>query len=639
MILAKAKAIALPSFNPAFTRRYWLIIFGLAYVVAIYALGGIQSRHVMMGLAISFLAAYNEKTDRFLKYFFPFMLTGIVYDSMRYYYWWGIEGNVRVAEPYLYEKALFGIHMGDKILTPNEYWQLHTNKILDFFCGFAYLTFVFEYVGAAFALYFARRYDLLKTFGWCFLLVNVMGFATYYIYPAAPPWYVEMYGMGPAKMFISATPAGAARFDVIFGTHFFDGMYGNSVDVYGAFPSLHVAYPLLVAWAAFEAKRLRILAVAFFLLMCFSAIYLNHHYILDVILGLLYSAAAFAIIRWLHARKPAASAAFSPSTAKSVVCLLFCLLTATSAMADDEVIDVKGFKKVPAHEALNQISLELQAGGFEARGSENGASELKNLYLAFALDVRYARECAASKTSSLCTFYRSATRLTSHVGWSDLHSTDRYEIIVVPIEYVTGSFGKGGPELKTTSTAALFASVGSRLEYLRDLGLGLERRMLTTLTAGINYSSESNPLSATSGFRWIGSARLFGGCSLVGDESAAFCHGVAGGIETEVGLVFDLQKGAVAFTNLSRLEGDLGLGSADYRLGANTNKLELKYSRPVCRKKTNEICRTPRKFNYGAGVRYEYSTASYEHGALPDGIVSQDRTVHRLILFGELARF
>lgn len=298
MITAK---VLMPSFK--MERRWWLIAFGITYVLSIYLLGGIQSRHVVMGLAISFLAAYNEKTDKFLTYFIPFMLTGIVYDSMRYYYWWGIEGNIRVAEPYFLEKTLFGINVGGKVLTPNEYFQINTHKILDFFCGFAYLAFVFEYLAPAFILYFTKRFELLKTFGWCFFLVNVMGFATYYIYPAAPPWYVEHYGLGPAKMYISAMPAGAARFDALFGTHFFDGMYGNSVDVYGAIPSLHVAYPLLAAWVALVTRKLRVPAVAFFCLMCFSAVYLNHHYIIDIILGVGYAVVALMIVRAVQSRK------------------------------------------------------------------------------------------------------------------------------------------------------------------------------------------------------------------------------------------------------------------------------------------------------------------------------------------------
>jgi hypothetical protein len=297
MPIAMIKAVLLPSFT--MKRRLWPIALGVAYIAAIYFFGGLKARHVMMG-SLCLLDAYNERTRSFLKYFFPFMFTGIVYDSMRYYYWWGIEGHIHVVEPYNWEKALFGISSGGKVLTPNEFFDLHRFTIADFFCGLAYLIFVGWYLGAGFLLYFFRRYKVLTALGWTFFLVNVMGFATYYIYPAAPPWYVTMYGFGPAKMFISATPSAASRFDALLGTHFFDAMYGNSVDVYGAFPSLHVAYPLLVAWSALVTRRFRAPAVAFYFLMCFSAIYLQHHYILDIILGTLYSLFALLVVRTIQ---------------------------------------------------------------------------------------------------------------------------------------------------------------------------------------------------------------------------------------------------------------------------------------------------------------------------------------------------
>ena len=53
-------------------------------------------------------------------------------------------------------------------------------------------------------------------------------------------------------------------------------------------PSLHVAYATLVAWLVFPLGRvLRWATVAFALSMAFSAVYLRHHYILDVIFGAL----------------------------------------------------------------------------------------------------------------------------------------------------------------------------------------------------------------------------------------------------------------------------------------------------------------------------------------------------------------
>jgi membrane-associated phospholipid phosphatase len=141
-------------------------------------------------------------------------------------------------------------------------------------------------------LFFCGAVQRTVTFARCFLVVNVMGFITYLVYPAAPPWYVAAHGFGTAEAGTMPSPAGAERFDALFGTHFFDRMYGHSIDVYGAIPSLHVAYPLLaflLALRTHELRWVRVPAGAFSLLMCFSAVYLQHHYVIDVLFGTTYA--------------------------------------------------------------------------------------------------------------------------------------------------------------------------------------------------------------------------------------------------------------------------------------------------------------------------------------------------------------
>lgn len=299
-------------------------------------------------------------------------------------------------------------------------------------------------------------------------------------------------------------------------------------------------------------------------------------------------------------------------------------------------ITVTGFKKVPAHEALNAVSFDMQIAGLESRANLNGASEFKNLYLAFAIDVRYLRDCSASRVSSLCTFYHSSLQLSGNVSWTDLASTNRYEVVLVPLEFVMGVFGKQGPDLKTTG-GGMWVSAGARVEYLRDLGLAVENRMLSALTASANYSSPSNPISETMGFRWIGSVRVFAGCSQLADERIGGCNSFAGGLETLVGLALDLSDGALSLTNTSRLEGDVGVGSSNnFLFGMNTNRVELKYSKSVCRSEDKGGCKAPRKFNYGGGLRYEYASASFEQMR---GTPGQSNSAHRIMLFGELARF
>jgi hypothetical protein len=285
-------------------RRPWIALLGLLYVGAIGTLGGLQAEHVLLGL-LGLLDLYNERTRAFLRTFSPFILTGVIFDSTRYFYWQGVDGRVHVAEPYLFERAWFGV--GGRTL--NEIFAEHHWPALDLAAGFAYLMFVGEYVGLALLLFFAGRQDRARTFAHCFLVVNVLGFATYFVYPAAPPWYVAAYGLGPARMHIAPAPAATQRFDALLGIHLFDDMYGRGIDVYGAYPSLHVSYPLLAALLAFRYRELRwarVPAVLFFLLMCLSAVYLQHHYVTDVWLGIAYALVALAAVsvleRWLAAR-------------------------------------------------------------------------------------------------------------------------------------------------------------------------------------------------------------------------------------------------------------------------------------------------------------------------------------------------
>jgi membrane-associated phospholipid phosphatase len=95
------------------------------------------------------------------------------------------------------------------------------------------------------------------------------------------------------------------RFDQHLGTHFFSEMYGRGIDVFGAYPSLHVAYPLLASYMLVKIPRLRWLApagFAFYALMCFSAVYLQHHYIVDILLGTAYAVVAIVVIEGLSRR-------------------------------------------------------------------------------------------------------------------------------------------------------------------------------------------------------------------------------------------------------------------------------------------------------------------------------------------------
>jgi membrane-associated phospholipid phosphatase len=102
--------------------------------------------------------------------------------------------------------------------------------------------------------------------------------------------------------------ANLARVDAWLGVPYFAGMYSRSSDIFGAMPSLHVAYALMVAlegWAVMR-RPWRAASVSFFALMCFSAVYLDHHWVLDVIAGIIYCLVVVGAARLLTTRRFAA---------------------------------------------------------------------------------------------------------------------------------------------------------------------------------------------------------------------------------------------------------------------------------------------------------------------------------------------
>ena len=277
-------------------RRPWVPALGFLYIAAVDQLGGLRGDHMLLGL-LGLLDVYNERSRLFLRAFFPFILTGVVFDSMRYFYQPAIAGRVHVAGPYLLERAWFGV--GGRTL--NELFLDRHWAALDLACGFAYLVYVAEYIGLAMVLFLRDRPHPAATFARCFLLVNVLGFVTYFAFPVAPPWYVTQYGLDAVQL-VRPNPAAAHRFDVLLGTRLFDQMYGRGVDAFGAIPSLHVAYPCIAAILTFQVAGLRwarVPAVLFLLLVAFSAVYLQHHYVIDVLLGAVYAVATVcAVAAW-----------------------------------------------------------------------------------------------------------------------------------------------------------------------------------------------------------------------------------------------------------------------------------------------------------------------------------------------------
>jgi len=269
-----------------------------AYLALVTALGGPGPEHfIAVGLFLG-LSLWSDDSRRLARVAMPFVLYGLVYDSMRWYEDAIRSPVIHLHEPYNFDLKLFGIRTAAGTVTPNEWFQLHTSRVLDFVCGLSYTPFLFigESVVLAIYLLFHGHERRAVRFTWVFFVSNVIGFSLYYIYPAAPPWYVAAHGF-TADLSVRASAAGAERFDQLVGFAVMASFYGKSADVFGAIPSLHVVYPMLALLYGWHLPRFRVLAAVYLFLVCLSAVYLNHHYILDILIGFLLGLAVMAAFR------------------------------------------------------------------------------------------------------------------------------------------------------------------------------------------------------------------------------------------------------------------------------------------------------------------------------------------------------
>ena len=246
---------------------------------------GIRSDHFALVALVNIGYFISPQTRRLFTGLAIIIVYWIIYDSMKAWPNYTFN-NVDIVPLYNLEKSIFGIHTGSIILTPNEYLQQHTNAFLDTFCGIFYLAWIPLPLLFAFYLYYKNK-NLFLRFCMAFFLVNCIGFVIYYLHPAAPPWYYQEFG-NTLDVKTKSNAAGLLRFDHLYGISLFEGLYSKGSNVFAAMPSLHSSYPLIgfIYSLKLNAKFIRIIFATFMAGIWFSAIYLNHHYILDVLAGI-----------------------------------------------------------------------------------------------------------------------------------------------------------------------------------------------------------------------------------------------------------------------------------------------------------------------------------------------------------------
>ncbi len=261
--------------------------------------------HYFMLIAIpaAFLAA--ERGRKFFLDWSPLFAFWLVYDRLRLLQPFEL-GRVTVETPYLMERWAFGWMAGGAIPAHAGRAWLAAHAASPFWAGVSW-TAQFIYLSHLFVL------PLLLFYWWsrggermrdrnrfvlamrAFALLNLFGILLYVLLPAAPPWWVSLYGTAqPTAALLAQTKMSAAMDGAIV-----QALIKSASQWFGAIPSLHGAYPVLFTLiAAADRNRLAVVLFALYgVAMWITTVILNQHYIIDLLAGALVAVAAFYLAR------------------------------------------------------------------------------------------------------------------------------------------------------------------------------------------------------------------------------------------------------------------------------------------------------------------------------------------------------
>lgn len=173
---------------------------------------------------------------------------------------------------------------------PHRILSTLANPLFDVIASIPYLVhFPLPFLFIAYLALTERKRDALLPFVWCMGWVNLIAVLIQITCPTAPPWFVDSAVLDEHKAVVFEAPSegGFSRIDKMFHIGLFHGLYSTSPLKFGAFPSLHVAMPMVVflnhPWLGKKFGAFHVV------LITLSAVYICHHFLIDAIGGILLS--------------------------------------------------------------------------------------------------------------------------------------------------------------------------------------------------------------------------------------------------------------------------------------------------------------------------------------------------------------
>jgi len=275
--------------------RLSILFLVVVYFIQIDNLMKVRPDHAFLSLLVIALVLGNAR--RFLVDWSPFIALWIAYDFMR-----GIvddlAGRIHILEPYRLEQQLFGWLGGGQIpsFALLEWRGEIAGTVLREFLDATASGFYAMHMAAPLVLawvfwHTVHDRNAYLRFVVAFSITTWASFATYLAYPAAPPWYIRDFGfIQPEPSFKGAGAGNLVSADRWIGVPLFESVYRHlNPNKFAAIPSLHSAFPFLISIHAIRRFGARAWPIVLFPIGVWgSAVYLNHHYIIDIALALVY---------------------------------------------------------------------------------------------------------------------------------------------------------------------------------------------------------------------------------------------------------------------------------------------------------------------------------------------------------------
>lgn len=271
-------------------------VLALSYCLFHYWMGGFMLCHLLFAGVVIVLYLTHPLSRQLVFLASPLLLKEVLFDFLRYIPFDWLK-PIHVIEPYLVDTALFGLVRGGTLVPLHEFVGSFANGFWNLLFGAAYHLLEPVAYLSLFLLWRLHSRGKAERYAVALLLMNLFAFMTYVSYPAAAPWYVHQYGFLSPAAPVLGNPAGLAQFDAMLGVPLSAGIYGSSPFVFGAIPSMHAGITMMSLLFFLHLRKKWALGMGVYVLtMWVGALYLQHHYLIDVVLGMLYALVAYLIV-------------------------------------------------------------------------------------------------------------------------------------------------------------------------------------------------------------------------------------------------------------------------------------------------------------------------------------------------------